>query len=48
MQGSTICCHEYFVVVRYINNGVMTTLAAHNGHDDVTELHVSSQWFGMV
>ncbi len=48
MQGSTISSHEYFVVVSDVNNGVMTTPAANNAHDDVTELHVTSQWFGML
>ncbi len=41
MQGSAICCHEHFVVVSDINNRVMTTLAANNGYDDVTELPVT-------
>ncbi len=48
MQGSTICCHEHFVGVSDVNNGVMTTPAANNGHDDVTDLLVTSQWFGML
>ncbi len=26
----------------------MTTHAANNGQDNVTELHVTSQWFGML
>ncbi len=43
MQGSAICCHEDFVVVSDVNNGVMTTPAGNNGHDDVTELPVTSQ-----
>ncbi len=47
MQGSAFCCHEHFVVVSNVNNGVMTTPAANNGHDDITVLHVTSQWFGM-
>ncbi len=35
MQGSAICCHEDFGVVSGdVNNGVMTTPAANNGHDD--------------
>ncbi len=38
----------HFVVVSDVNNGVMTTPAANNGHDDVTELPVTSQWFGML
>ncbi len=41
-----MCCHVHFVV-SVVNNGVMTTPAANNGHDDVTELPVTSQWFGM-
>ncbi len=48
MQGSAICCHEHSVVVNEVNNGVMTTQATNNGHDDVTELPVTSQWFGML
>ncbi len=36
MQGSAICCHEHFVVVSDVNNGVMTTPLVNNGHDDVT------------
>ncbi len=48
MQGSAFCCHEHFVVVSDINNGAMTTPAANNGHDDVTELAVTSQWFEML
>ncbi len=47
MQGSAICCHVHFFVVTDINNGIMTTLAANNGHDDVTE-HVTLQWFGVL
>ncbi len=45
---SAICCHEHVVVVSDVNNGVMTIPAANNGHDDVTELLVTSQWFGML
>ncbi len=48
MQGSAICCHEHFIVVTDVNNGVMATRAANNGYDDVTELAVTSQWFGML
>ncbi len=49
MQGSAIRCHEHFVVVSDVmNNGVMTTPAANNVHDDVTELPVTSQWLGML
>ncbi len=48
MQGSAICCHEYFVVITDINNGVMTTPSATNGQDYVTGLPVTSQWFGML
>ncbi len=48
MQGSAICYHEHFVVVSDVNNDVMTTQAANNGYDDVTELHVTSQLFGML
>ncbi len=48
MQGSAICCYEHFVVVSDVNNGVMTTPAANNGCDDVTEIPVTSQWFGML
>ncbi len=48
MQGSAICCHVHFVAVSDVNNDVMTTPAVNNGHDDVTELPVTSQWFGMV
>ncbi len=48
MQVSVICCHEDFVVVSHVNNGVMTTPAANNGYDDVTELPMTSQWFGML
>ncbi len=48
MQGSVIRCHEYFVVVSDVNNGVMIPLATNNGYDDVTELPVISQWFGML
>ncbi len=48
MQGSAICCHEHFVVVSDVNNGVMTTPAANNGNNDVTELPLISQWFGML
>ncbi len=47
MQGSAIYCHEHFVVSDF-NNGVMTTPAANNGQDDVTELPMTSQWFGML
>ncbi len=36
MQGSTICCHEHFVIISDVKNGDMTTPAANNGHDDVT------------
>ncbi len=43
MLGSTICCHEHFVVVSDVNNGVMTTQAANCGQDDVTELPVTPQ-----
>ncbi len=43
MQGSDICYHEHFVVVSDVNNGVMTTPAANNGHNDFTELTVTSQ-----
>ncbi len=42
MQGSAICCHVHFVVASDVNNGVMTTPAANNGHDDYTELPVTS------
>ncbi len=45
MQGSYIICHEHFVVVIDINNSVMATPATSNGHHDVTELPVTSQWF---
>ncbi len=48
MQGSAISCHEHLVVVSDVNNGVMTTPAANNGHDDVTELPVTSQLFGVL
>ncbi len=48
MQGFPICCHEDFVIVSNINNRVMTTPAENNGHDDVTELPVTSQWFGIL
>ncbi len=48
MQGSAICCYENFVVVSDVINGVMTTPAANNGQDDVTELSVTSQWFEML
>ncbi len=49
MQGSAIYCHEHFVVVvSDVNNGIMTTPAANNGHADVTKLPVTSQWFGML
>ncbi len=48
MDGSAICCHEHFVVVSDANNGVMTTPAANNGHNNVTELTVTSQWFAML
>ncbi len=48
MQGSAICCYEHFVVVSDVNSGVMTIPAANNGCDDVTELPVTSQWFGML
>ncbi len=37
-----------FVVVSDVNNGVMTKPAVNNGHDDVTELPVTSHWFGML
>ncbi len=47
MQRSAICCHEHFVVSD-VNNGVMTTPAANNGYDDVTEQPVILQWFGML
>ncbi len=43
IQGFAICCHEHFVVVSDINNRVMTTPAGKNGHDDATELPVTSQ-----
>ncbi len=46
--GMSICCHEHFVVVSDVNNGVMTTPAANNGQDDVTEVRMTSQWFGML
>ncbi len=45
MKGSAICCHllhEHFDVVSDVNNGVMTTPVANNGHDDVKELPVTS------
>ncbi len=48
MQGSAIWCHEHFVVVSDVNNGVIPTPAANNGYDDVTEVPVTSQWFGML
>ncbi len=48
MQGSAICYYEHFAIVSDINNGVMTTPAENNGYDDVTELPVTSQWFGML
>ncbi len=48
MQWSVICCHEHFVVVSDINDDIMTTPAAINWHDDVTELPVTSQLFGML
>ncbi len=48
IQGYVICCHEHFVVVGDVNNGVMTTLAANNGYAVVTELPMTSQWFGML
>ncbi len=38
MQGSAICCHDHFDVVSDVNNCVITTPAANNGHDDVTVL----------
>ncbi len=47
MQGSAICYHEHFVVSD-VNNGVMTTPAANDVHDDVTKLPVTSPWFGML
>ncbi len=43
MQVSAISFHEHVVVVSDINSGVMTTPAANKGHDDVTELPVTSQ-----
>ncbi len=43
MQESVICCHEHFVVVSDVNNGVMKTPAANNGYDNVTVLPVTSQ-----
>ncbi len=48
MLGSSIYCHEHFVVVIDINDSVMATPAANNGHDDVTEIHVTSKWFGIL
>ncbi len=49
MQGSCIFCHEAFVIVSDINNGVdIMTTPANNGHDVVRELPVTSQWFGML
>ncbi len=47
MQGSAISCHEHFVVVSDVNNGVMITPTASNGYGDVTEIPVTSQWFGI-
>ncbi len=47
-RGSVICCHQHFDLVSDVNNGVMTTPAANNAYDDVTEISVSSQWFGML
>ncbi len=43
-----MCCHEHFVVVSDVNNGDMTTPVVNNEHDDVKELPVMSQWFGML
>ncbi len=37
-----------FFVISDSNNGVMTTPALNNGNDDVTELPVTSEWFGML
>ncbi len=48
VQESVIRCHEHFVDVNDVSNGVMTTPTANNGHDDVIELPVTSQWFGML
>ncbi len=48
MHESANCCHVHFVAVSDINKGVMTSPTANNGHDDVTELPVTSQWFGML
>ncbi len=47
IQGYAIYCHEHVVVDSDVNNGVMTTPVANNGHHNVTELTVTSQWFGM-
>ncbi len=41
-------CICHFVVVSDVNNGVNSTPAANNEHDDVTELLVTSQLFGML
>ncbi len=46
MHGSAIIWHKHFLDSD-INNGVMTIPTANNGHDDITELPVTSQWFGM-
>ncbi len=35
MQGSATCCHEHFVVVSDVNNGVMIIPSVNKGHDDV-------------
>ncbi len=48
IQGSTICCHDNFVVVSDVNNGVMTTPAANNECGDAIELPVTSQLLGML
>ncbi len=48
MQGPASCCHGHFLLVSDVNNGVITTPAANNGHDNVTEPPVTSQWSGML
>ncbi len=50
LQYRSLQCRDLpsVIVVSDINNGVMTTQVANNGHDDVTELPVTSQWFGML
>ncbi len=47
-EGDLPSVAMHLVVVSEVNKGVMTTPTINNGDDDVTEILVTSQWFGIL